>query len=419
MQISLNPRPSRVPGAARVAPFLLALTLALPQVQALEFTGYVRSGVGSADSGDSQACFQLPGAQSKYRLGNECEQYSELDLRQDLLTLDDGSVVSVEAMVQLFNEYGHTPKFTGEHGFTRMNQMFAEWSKVPALNGGSLWAGRRFYKRNDIHISDFFYWNQSATGAGIEDYELGGLKYSYAFSRKDSVFQQEYINRHDFNVAGFDTNPGGELEFGLSYIDKPRHIEGAYSGWSITAQHKQKDVFGSGANNTFALQYGAGPGTALGSTGNINLDDSAKRYRLVEFFDWQMTPRLGGQFQVVYQKDKQMDQSYQNWLSVGGRTTYAFTEQFKLIGELGRDQVQAPGGTRQLTKFTIAPAWSPAGPDFWARPEIRLYYTYATWNAAAQRAANVLAAGSALSDTGAFDTALHGSNVGAQVEYWW
>jgi maltoporin len=419
MQISFNPRSSRLPGAVRVAPYLLALTLALPQVQALEFTGYVRSGVGSADGNGSQSCFQLPGAQSKYRLGNECEQYSELDLRQDLLTLDDGSVVSVEAMAQLFNEYGHTPEFTGEHGFTRMNQMFAEWSKVPALNGGSLWAGRRFYKRNDIHISDFFYWNQSATGAGIEDYELGGLKYSYAFSRKDSVFQQQYINRHDFNVAGFDTNPGGELELGLSYIDKPRYIEGAYSGWSITAQHKQKDVFGSGANNTLALQYGAGPGTALGSTGNVNLDDSAKRYRLVEFFDWQMTPRIGGQFQVVYQKDKQMDQSYQNWLSVGGRTTYAFTEQFKLIGELGRDQVQAPGGTRKLTKFTIAPTWSPAGPGFWVRPEFRLYYTYATWNQAAQRAASELAAGSALSDSGAFETALHGSNFGAQVEYWW
>ena len=73
----------------------MALGLALPQAQALEFTGYVRSGAGSADGNGSQSCFQLPGAPSKYRLGNECEQYSELDLRHDLLTLDDGSVISV------------------------------------------------------------------------------------------------------------------------------------------------------------------------------------------------------------------------------------------------------------------------------------------------------------------------------------
>jgi maltoporin len=420
MKISLNPRSLRVASGARGAPYLLALALALPQAQALEFSGYVRSGAGSADGNGRQSCFQLPGAQSKYRLGNECEQYSELDLRQDLLTLDDGSVISVEGMAQFFNEYGHTPEFTGEHGFSRINQAYAEWSKVPALNGGSLWAGRRFYKRNDIHISDFFYWNQSATGAGIEDFELGGLKYSYAFSRKDSVFQEEYINRHDFNVAGFQTNPGGELEFGLSYIDKPRHIEHAYSGWSVTAQHKQADFLGLGGTNTLALQYGPGPGTALGSTGDVLLDRSAKRYRLVEFFDWQATPRWGGQAQFVYQKDKRAEgKDEQNWLSVGARTSYAFTEQFKLVGEVGHDRVEAEGGTRKLNKFTVAPTWSPSGPGFWTRPEVRLYYTYASWNQAAQRAASELAAGSALSDSGAFGSARHGSNFGMQVEYWW
>lgn len=397
-------------------PCLLALALVVPQVQALEFTGYMRSGAGGAENGGSQSCFQLPGAQSKYRLGNECEQYIELDLRQDLLTLDDGSVLSVEGMAQLFNEYGHTPEFTGEHGFARMNQMYAEWSKVPALNGGSLWAGRRFYKRNDIHISDFYYWNQSATGAGIEDVEYGGLKYSYAFSRKDSYFQEPYINRHDFNVGGFKVNPGGELELGVSYIDKP-DSSGAHSGWAVTAQHKQSDFLGG--KNTFALQYGRGPGTGLGYTGDVTLDRDNTSWRLVEFFDWQATPRLGGQVQFVYQKDTRPDGDDQDWLSVGGRTSYALTEQFKLVGELGHDQVDAEGGTRKLSKFTIAPTWSPAGPGFWARPEFRLYYTYASWNRAAQRAANDLAAGSALSDSGAFDTARHGYNFGVQVEHWW
>ncbi|ERI50832.1 maltoporin, partial [Pseudomonas sp. EGD-AK9] len=395
-------------------PCLLALALAAPQVQALEFTGYMRSGAGGSENGGSQSCFQLPGAPSKYRLGNECEQYIELDLRQDLLTLDDGSVFSIEGMAQLYNQYGHTPEFTGDHGFARMNQMYAEWSKVPALNGGSLWAGRRFYKRNDIHISDFYYWNQSATGAGIEDFEYGGLKYSYAFSRKDSYFQEPYINRHDFNVAGFKVNPGGELELGVSYIDKPDST-GANSGWAVTAQHKQSDFLGG--VNTFALQYGRGPGTGLGYTGDVTLDRDNKSWRLVEYFDWQATPRLGGQVQFVYQKDTRPDGDDQDWLSVGGRTSYAFTEQFKLVGELGHDQVDATDGTRKLTKFTIAPTWSPAGPGFWARPEFRLYYTYASWNRAAQQAASQLAAGSALSDSGAFDTARHGYNFGVQVEH--
>ncbi|SDR93607.1 maltoporin [Pseudomonas oryzae] len=384
--------------------------------QAVEFTGYVRAGAGGTDEGGTQSCFQLPGAPSKYRLGNECEQYMELDLRQDLVKLADGSTISVEGMAQLYNEYGHTPEFTGGHGFARMNQMYAEWSDMPLLNGGSLWAGRRFYKRNDIHISDFYYWNQSATGFGLDEVKIGDLKYSYVFSRKDSVFQDPYINRHDFNVGGFRSNPGGEVEVGVSYIDKPDSRD-AHSGWAVSAQHKQ-DGFLGGAN-TFAVQYGEGPGTGLGYTGDPTLDSSDKSWRVVEFFDWQLTPRFGGQFEVVYQKDTRADGDDQDWLSLGVRPVYALSEQFKLVAELGHDQIDAPDGTRKLSKFTVAPIWSPAGPGFWQRPEVRLYYTYASWNEAAQRAANQMAAGSALSDSGAFGDALHGSNFGVQLEYWW
>ena len=297
-----------------------------------------------------------------------------------------------------------------------MPQMYAQWSNLPSLNGGSVWAGRRYYKRNDIHISDFYYWNQSATGGGIEDVLIGDLKYSYAISRKDNLYQKDYATRHDFNVAGFKTNPGGELELGLSYIEKAGGRD-TNSGWAITAQHVQKPFLGG--KNKFALQYGEGPGTGLGYTGNTFLDKSSKSYRAVEFFDWQVTPRFGGQIEAVYQKDIRPGSQDQTWMSVGVRPAYAISEQFKLVTELGHDQVDAAGGTRKLSKFTFAPTWSPNGPDFWARPEVRLYYTYASWNEAAKRAANELAAGSALSDTGAYGTARHGSNVGVQVEYWW
>ncbi len=392
-------------------------SVAMPAaVQALDFNGYVRSGIGESSASDSQVCFQLPGAPTKFRLGNECEQYAELGLRHNLFTLNDGSVLRMEGMAALYNEYDHTPRFTDDHGFARVVQAYAEWSKMPALNGGSLWAGRRFYKRNDIHISDFYYWNQSATGAGVEDMEIGGLKYSYAFSRKDSVFQKEYINRHDFNVGGFKSNPDGEVMIGVSYIDDPDQSD-SNSGWAVTAQHEQVGFLGG--SNTFAVQYGEGPGTGLGYTGDVTLGSSDRSWRLVEFFDWQVTPRFSGQFQAVYQKDKRRDGGDQDWISVGVRPVYALTDQFKLVAEVGRDQIDAAEGTRKLTKFTVAPTWSPAGPDFWSRPEVRLYYTYAQWNDAAQQAANLMAAGSALSDTGAFGNAQHGSNFGVQVEYWW
>ena len=396
---------------------IASLCLLAPlSASALEFAGYLRSGVGNSLNGGKQSCFKLPGAEAKYRLGNECEQYAELELRQDVYSFEDGSVLSVDGMASLYNQYDRQLTFQGDNGAARLPQLYAQWSNLPSLNGGSLWAGRRYYKRNDIHISDFYYWNQSATGAGIEDVLIGGLKYSYALSRKDNLYQENYVTRHDFNVAGFNTNPGGELELGLSYLDKPERTD-AHSGWAITAQHVQSEFLGG--KNKFAVQYGEGSGTGLGYTGDFRLDNSSKRYRIVEFFDWQVTPRFGGQIEAVYQKDFRPDGGNQEWLSLGVRPAYAISEQFKLVTELGHDQVKAADGTRKLSKFTFAPTWSPKGPGFWTRPEVRLYYTYASWNAAAQRAANELDAGSALSDTGAFGTARHGSNAGLQVEYWW
>ena len=396
---------------------IASLCLLAPlSVNALEFAGYLRSGVGNSLNGGKQSCFKLPGAEAKYRLGNECEQYAELELRQDVYSFDDGSVLSVDGMASLYNQYDRQLTFQGDNGSARLPQLYAQWSSLPSLNGGSLWAGRRYYKRNDIHISDFYYWNQSATGAGVEDVLIGGLKYSYALSRKDNPYQENYVTRHDFNVAGFNTNPGGELELGLSYLDKPERTD-AHSGWAITAQHVQSEFLGG--KNKFAVQYGEGSGTGLGYTGDFRLDNSSKRYRIVEFFDWQVTPRFGGQVEAVYQKDFRPDGGNQEWLSLGVRPTYAISEQFKLVTELGHDQVKAADGTRKLSKFTFAPTWSPKGPGFWTRPEVRLYYTYASWNAAAQRAANEFDAGSALSDSGAFGSARHGSNAGLQVEYWW
>ncbi|ACO78894.1 LamB type porin [Azotobacter vinelandii CA] len=407
--------------SVKKALYPLCAFLAFPlAAQAVNFSGYYRLGVGGNTKGGTQSCFQLPGAPSKYRLGNECELWSELAWDHDI-ALADGSTLSGMVMGGFYNPIGHKPKFkdSNEHGggSSRIQQMFVEWKNAPVLNGGNFWIGRRYYKRNDIHMTDYYYWNQSATGFGFDEVPIGDLRYSYVFSRKDNYDQEPYVNRHDFNVNGFKTNPGGELQVGVSYLQRP-DSEDAHSGWSVAVQHKQEGFLG-GKYNTFALQYGEGAGTRLGYTGDSELDKENKSWRMVEYFDWQTTERFGGQFQLVYQKDVRPDGDNMRWLSVGVRPVYAFTETFKVSAEIGHDQIKATDGTRKLTKFTIAPTWSPGGPGFWARPELRLYYTYATWNEAAQRAATEMNPESALSETGAFGTDRHGGNFGVQVEYWW
>ncbi len=392
--------------------FAPALLFTLPlAAYGLEFTGYARSGIGGADTGGTQSCFQLPGAPAKYRLGNECEQYIELELSQDLYKGADGTLLKIDSMASLYNAYDHAPSFTGKYGDARLPQIWASLN-LPALNGGSLWAGRRYYKRHDIHINDFYYWNPSGTGAGIEDYDLAGYKLSYAFSREDNINQPDKANRHDFNLGGIPINPGGALEVGLSYIQRGQ-AEDAHSGWSVSAEHKQKDFLGG--ENRLVAQYGEGPGIGLGQTGNLQADQNTRSWRVLESPMWQLTPRFGGMLLGLVQRDKAPD-SNQTWYSVGVRMSYAFTEHFKLVGEVGHDRIKRDDeGMRMLNKFTIAPTLS-VGKGFMTRPELRLYYTYAQWNRAAQTAA---VADTALSDSGAFGRDLHGSNFGVQLETWW
>lgn len=398
---------------------MLVVCLCSPGItHALESDGYLRSGISGGTSGAAQSCFKLTGALSKYRFGNECEQYAEVGLRQTLHTLDDNSTLDVYGMAGFYNPYDRKPTFNeSSDGWVRLPQIYAEWNNASLLNGGSLWVGRRYYNRKDIHISDFVYWNQSATGFGLDRVKIGDLFYSYVYSRKDSLWQTKAITRQDFNIAGFQTNSGGEVEVGVNYVSKPDTIENSHSGWSASVQHVQK--IASAGKNKLAFQYGQGPGTGLGLTGDPTLDSQATSYRVVEALEWQLTHNFGVQFESLYQKDRRANQGDQNWLSLGIRPTYGITEHFKLVTDLGYDQIQADAGTRKLSKFTIAPTWSPMGPALGARPEVRLYYTYARWNKAAQVAADEMSQGSALSSTGPYGGALNGSNYGLQVEYWW
>ena len=143
--------------------------------------------------------------------------------------------------------------------------------------------------------------------------------------------------------------------------------------------------------------------------------------RIVEGIYAQVTPQLGGMLTAVYQKDKS-NTGDQTWSSLGGRLTYGISQHIKLQGELGYDRVKPSGDeARNLTKLTIAPSYAWKGTNFWSRPEVRLFYTYAKWNDAARLAANgsTDSAVASLSSTGVFAGQNHGSTIGVQFEGWW
>ncbi|WGS45338.1 carbohydrate porin [Burkholderia sp. JSH-S8] len=386
-----------------------------------QFHGYMRAGVGTSD-GHSQACFQLPGAQSKYRLGNECQVYGELEIDQTLYKFANGMQLSAVGMASLVNDLDRTPTFDGNHGRIRMPQSYVQLTNFPGLDDMRIWFGRIYYRRNDVHMNDFYYWNPSGLGAGIENVPLGGgLKLSYGLFREDYIDVPNYATRHDLQLSGVRPNPGGELQFGLSYIPARAPVlnasgvmQDAHSGWSVTVQHVQTNLLGG--KNKLAFQYGVGPGTGLGYTGTLTNDTRYKSIRVLDAFDWQATRDFGGQVVGIWQRDIAPSGGSQTWVSMGVRPVYAFTQHVKLQGDLGHDRVTPSGGpTRTLLKASVALTLA-MDRSFWSRPEFRVFYTYARWNKAAQDAA---APGDPLSTTGVFGTSRSGSTVGAQAEWWW
>jgi maltoporin len=373
---------------------------------ALEFHGYMRAGMGATEDGKTQECFKLTGASSKYRLGNECEQYAELFAKQNLIKLKDNSELSINGMLQFYNQYGQTLSFNDDNGFARLNQIYLDWRNVSYLNGANLWAGRRFYNRSDIHMSDLFYWNQSGTGFGIDDYKINDLSFSYVFSRKDNVFQKSYVNRHDLTVKGFEWTPKNKLNTGLSLIDADQ------LSWSLTVQNITSDVLNG--KNTLVLQYGEGAGVGLSYTGDPTLERDNTSLRFIEALDWESNnKKFNGQALALYQKDQFKDQDNRDWISLGSRVAYVVQDHFKVSTEIGYDQIKQNDQTRNLTKLTLAPTWSIKGTGYYDRPELRLYYTYAFWNDEEQKLRALIQPNSR------FQNLSNGSNFGAQLEYWW
>src|SRR5438552_1949511 len=73
------------------------------QVQSFEFHGYFRSGYGLNSQGGGQVVFQAPGADAKYRLGNEAETYGEFIFVNNWLNPEhnsDKAWIKTEVMIE-------------------------------------------------------------------------------------------------------------------------------------------------------------------------------------------------------------------------------------------------------------------------------------------------------------------------------
>lgn len=392
-----------------------ALTLMAGSASALEFTGYFRSGIGWGSKDGGQSCFTLPGARGNgnFRLGNECGTYGEAEFDHTLLDGKDGVKFDYHLMLGYFAQGQQDFENLADPGnHIALRQNWAEAKNLPFLMGGSAWIGKRYYQRHDVHINDFFYWNNSGPGAGIEKVKLGGdMTGSLAVFRRNGNSNNDPNNNAttiiDGRVAGIPMGGLGALEVGLQYNSADTKLANSKSGSALSAEWAMP-VLG-GVNKLFAT-VGTGSANSLGDVNNIpgNQDGT---WGIQDSLQWQISPEFSGMAVIGHWNFK----NNYKWTYIGARPVYHVSDYFKIQGEVGLNYIKPDNlDTAKLGKITIAPTIV-AGRGFWARPEFRAFYTYAKWNGAARDQWGGVAGGAA----GPFGNSTNGSSYGFQVEAWW
>lgn len=388
----------------------------------MDIHGYIRAGYGRDDKGGPQVAFQAPGALAKYRLGNEAEIYGELTLGKNfyvphLFSLDPkerpdgtptGPIARVQLTLSMYNPYQNLlsssdTTFGLPEAFASIGNVFAS---QPSMK---FWAGSRYYRRQDIHINDFFYYNMSGTGGGVEDFQLpfGKMAFAWIGAASSSGFsdlpQPDAENEAGFSKANWDLRlydvplPLGKGEFGLVYARTDSGLDASgrsapdSEGVSVNFLHTAEKFLSPDGVNKFSLQFGTGPAKTLTSGFEtyalpdglfIRPDtDESWRFRVTEHFTASLSEHFSIGPALLYQITDYADAGGRvQWASAGVRPIAHFNKYVSLALETGVDWVDTEdaGTSDYLWKVTLAPQVS-LGNQFFSRPVIRAFVTYANW----------------------------------------
>lgn len=380
---------------------LLATAAASGSALAVDFTGYFRGGPGLTSADASRACYALNGGSAgmKYRLGNECDLYGEYQVGQGFSK--DGVDYRATIMV---NHYTNAT----DVGDTKLaiEQLWAEASGFDIAPKATFWIGKERGRRGDVHIVDTFFVEMAGVGAGMKNLPVGPGKLGVAFYKTDGdASATKPGNRMNVEYVAVPTGADGALNFFGTATNGD--FAGGKSGFGLTLRHDQNKLFGTSLSNTLFLQFAQGSTGLNANFGNLEAGSAAKSWRIVESFNGQ-SGALGGQAMLLLASETDAAGKATDSLSLGGRVSYAFTRNFKFVTDVSVSQYKPEGGaTARLSKITLAPTLS-VGPDFWTRPEFRLYVTSAQWNDAAGN----------VTGQAALKDKTSGTSYGAQVEWW-
>ncbi|MFC4260007.1 carbohydrate porin [Marinobacter lacisalsi] len=417
---------------------------------ALDFHGYGRAGLSSnIDSGGEQTCFGS-GADGHFtgRLADECDTYLEIGLGQELFSRNEqtfrfDSMVSYQALNQGndYQAFDGTDDVTGVDfanesvntnsdspyagGELALRQAYVSGKNVvEALPGATLWAGKRFYQRKDVHQLDLYYLNNSGYGAGIENIKAGPGTLSLAwvnFDKDQNGDSDAIVQNNKFDIRYALPVGGSTLEFvgiyGMADLTDAQEDAGMddEDGTHLMVELSTGMM---GGFNKLVLQYatdslGESAFGNHGSSASLNepwWDGTLKEsYRILDHG----VIELGNGFDLGYSALYQQGKTYGTGLaeeepertSFVLRPVYNWSTVSSTAVEIGYDNVQQPWMSKDmdLQKIAVAQQWS-AGPGYWARPVIR-FYAASYFGDQAENARG--------------DGIEGDIRVGAQLEAWW
>jgi len=376
------------------------------QAGLFEYHGYLRSGYGLNSVGGQQVPFEAPGADAKYRLGNEAETYGEFIFVNNWLNPDEGrdkawlrTEIMIEANTSNSENYANFPNGIGDDQF-RLREAFVQAGNVLGewQPNAKFWAGERYYRRQHIDIDDFYPLDMSGYGAGVEDFSVGIGKVAAAFistARPDIVTQNGVLAKSNIDVRLYDLKaPAGLWAVWFDYATSKGGttstgtIVPTTDGYAFGFRHQRLEWHGG--YHTFSILYGTGAASNFSSPGSgTTIPDptlyinQSKQLLITEQLVFQPNDRFGIMPIFVYQrtKDGNPQDGWNHWVSFGARPEIFFTNHISLAVEAGFDQTHS--GIYQydgwLRKVTIAPQIG-AGRKFFSRPVLRAFVTYANWS---------------------------------------
>lgn len=410
-------------------------------------SGYFRAGTISSGARTTQ-CYGLGDGDyggGTFRLGNECDVFGEIDLSNKV------KVGDLEVTAHLMPGYysssttDSTPNMSASPNWAT-NQAYIEVSGADIAPEASFWVGKRYQGRSDIHITDTKYFKLDGNGGGVDNISVAGGKLGVGYYRRDANVTSSQQNgwglatriNLDYNTSH--VNEGGWLRVVGTVVQTDEYSKDATGSWvkgtdgfALGFQHSQWNALGLGGANNLFVQTASGAagldGNFASAFGGASPNGSGEIWtqvngvwgitqaprqtatRVADEFNFQQG-KWGGSLVVSLEDRNTWSSSSSNMVrtqysALGGRVAYAFTNNFKLLTELGFSTAKPDNGdTQTLNKFTIAPTISVGG-GIKDRPELRFFYSHFNWNDAAATA------------KGWSTSKKNADAVGVQAEYWW